>query len=157
MVGIIAKQALVVSAMGPPLIRTCGHISLWHANPAGPDPVALAVLVGRVAGARGGLGEPPGVFDRRRVVAVHVEMDRIDRLSRVVDHRSLTVEGCPFDHRTMGSDGTPSIELFLDGPGGPHVALDEGRRHGVEAEAKMQGAVGAFTRPRCDLCRAAIR
>jgi hypothetical protein len=35
--GIIAVQAIVISAMDHPLICTCGSIDLWHGNAAGPQ------------------------------------------------------------------------------------------------------------------------
>ena len=35
--GIIALQAVTLLAMGSPPICKCGHISLWYANPAGPE------------------------------------------------------------------------------------------------------------------------
>ena len=35
--GILALQALVLRAMGRPLICACGHVDFWYANPAGPE------------------------------------------------------------------------------------------------------------------------
>jgi hypothetical protein len=35
--GPFALQALILLAMGHPLICTCGHIELWHGNPSGPE------------------------------------------------------------------------------------------------------------------------
>ena len=35
--GFVALQALILLAMGLPLICACGHVALWHANPSGPE------------------------------------------------------------------------------------------------------------------------
>jgi hypothetical protein len=36
-VGAIALQAVILLAMGLPLICTCGNIDFWHGNPSGPE------------------------------------------------------------------------------------------------------------------------
>ena len=35
--GPVALQTLMLLAMGLPLICTCGHVELWHGDPAGPE------------------------------------------------------------------------------------------------------------------------
>jgi hypothetical protein len=35
--GVIALQAVILLAMGLPLICACGSIDLWHGNPSGPE------------------------------------------------------------------------------------------------------------------------
>jgi hypothetical protein len=35
--GAVALQALILLAMGLPLICTCGHVALWHCDPSGPE------------------------------------------------------------------------------------------------------------------------
>lgn len=36
-IGFIALQAVILLAMGLPLVCTCGHVDLWHGNPSGPE------------------------------------------------------------------------------------------------------------------------